>query len=84
MGQVFDHVTGEAHGSFLRGLGDEVSNFSNTLLRILRRSAVLFDFGTEHGALPGLDQMRLDNGAVRPPPHEAEPAAPHLGRNGST
>src|SRR5947207_1574027 len=30
------------------------------------------------------DQMRLDNGAVRPPPHEAEPAAPHLGRNGST
>jgi hypothetical protein len=30
------------------------------------------------------DQMRLHNGAVRPPPHEAEPAAPHLGRNGST
>src|ERR1700736_116076 len=29
--QALDHVTGEAHGSFLRGLGDEVSNFSNTI-----------------------------------------------------
>src|ERR1700680_4671501 len=30
------------------------------------------------------DQMRLRNGAPRPQPHEAEPVAPHLGRNGST
>jgi hypothetical protein len=30
------------------------------------------------------DQMRLGDGAARPPPHEAEPVAPHLGRNGST
>src|SRR4051794_34285633 len=30
------------------------------------------------------DQMRLRNGAARPPSHEAEPVAPHLGRNGST
>ncbi len=30
------------------------------------------------------DQMRLRNGAARPPPHEAEPVVPHLGRNGST
>jgi len=30
------------------------------------------------------DQMRLRNGATQPPPHEAEPGAPQLGRNGST
>jgi hypothetical protein len=30
------------------------------------------------------DQMRLRNGAARPPSHEAEPVAPYLGRNGST
>jgi hypothetical protein len=28
--------------------------------------------------------MRLRNGAARPPSHEAEPVAPHLGRSGST
>jgi hypothetical protein len=26
------------------------------------------------------DQMRLGNGAAQPPPHDAEPGAPHLGR----
>src|SRR5580704_10555405 len=31
MRQPLDHVTGDAHRSFLRGLGDEVSNFSNTI-----------------------------------------------------
>jgi hypothetical protein len=30
------------------------------------------------------DQMRLRKGAARLPPHEGEPVAPHLGRNGST
>ena len=31
------------------------------------------------------DQMQLRNGAARPPPHEADAVAPHLGRNdGST
>src|ERR1700719_1137288 len=30
------------------------------------------------------DQMRLRNGAAQPPPHEAEPGGPHLGRNRST
>src|ERR1700724_890441 len=31
MRQPLDHVTGDAHRSFLRGLGDEVGNFSNTI-----------------------------------------------------
>src|SRR6202043_1362911 len=31
MRQPLDHVTGDAHRSFLRGLGDEVSNFSKTI-----------------------------------------------------
>src|SRR6202040_3253108 len=31
MRQPRDHVTGDAHCSFLRGLGDEVSNFSDTI-----------------------------------------------------
>ncbi|HJZ15993.1 MAG TPA: hypothetical protein VJ251_11140, partial [Stellaceae bacterium] len=31
MRQPLDHVAGDAHRSFLRGLGDEVSNFSNTI-----------------------------------------------------
>ena len=31
MRQPLDHVTGDAHRSFLRGLGDGVSNFSNTI-----------------------------------------------------
>jgi hypothetical protein len=57
-------------------------------------SSACMPLSTTHSTFSGIlslarlsgssDQMRLDNGAVRPPPHEAEPAAPHLGRNGST
>jgi transposase-like protein len=57
-------------------------------------SSVCTPLSTTHSTFSGIlslarpfgssDQMQLRNGAARPPSHEAEPVAPHLGRNGST
>src|ERR1700730_16849478 len=70
MRQPLDHATGDAHRSFLRGLGEEVSNFSNTISSNSSKGVPFFsslvrNTAPGHRVILSPSRVRAQNGGNR-------------------